>query len=400
MGGNGRDRSGVQAATENSIKISFQYQGVRCRERIALKPTPANLKRVEQHLAAIKYAISNGTFDYAATFPKSPRAALMKRTVPELMTLNVWLETWLDRVRHQLKASTFDGYRKIVNGQLIPALGDKQIQELKRKDVLNWFSTLLVSNKRFTNILSCLRTSLDAAVVDELIEDNPLTGFSYAVKEAPKEVDDIDPFRTDEQSAILAVLNGQGRNLIEFAFWTGLRTSELVALEWGDIDWLAGELRVRRAETQASSEPESTKTKSGRRTVRLLGPALDALTRQKAFTFLADGRVFHNPRTNEPWLGDGPIRKTLWIPALKKAGVRYRYPYQTRHTFASMMLSAGENPMWVAKQMGHADWTMIARVYGKWMPSADPHAGDKAVALFGAEVSGNGKATAGVQPLR
>ncbi|VVD71711.1 integrase [Pandoraea aquatica] len=47
-----------------------------------------------------------------------------------------------------------------------------------------------------------------------------------------------------------------------------------------------------------------------------------------------------------------------------------------------MMLSAGEHPMWVAKQMGHADWTMIAPVYGRWMPTADLKAGDKAVEKF------------------
>ena len=69
-------------------------------------------------------------------------------------------------------------------------------------------------------------------------------------------------------------------------------------------------------------------------------------------------------------------------PAVKKAGVRYRRPYQTRHTYASMMLSAGEHPMWVAGQMGHSDWTMIARVYGRWMPSTNNAAGDKAEALW------------------
>ena len=62
--------------------------------------------------------------------------------------------------------------------------------------------------------------------------------------------------------------------------------------------------------------------------------------------------------------------------------MRYRYPYQTRHTYASMMLSAGENPLWVAAQMGHKDWSMIARVYGKWIPEADPLAGAKAVTLW------------------
>lgn len=39
--------------------------------------------------------------------------------------------------------------------------------------------------------------------------------------------------------------------------------------------------------------------------------------------------------------------------------------------------------MWVAKQMGHTDWTMIARVYGRWMPSADIGAGGKAEAIWG-----------------
>jgi integrase len=131
--------------------------------------------------------------------------------------------------------------------------------------------------------------------------------------------------------------------------------------------------------TQAGKgEAETTKTASGRRSVKLLKPAMEALKAQKAHTFLADIEVFQNPRTLERWAGDGPIRKTMWMPAMKKSGVRYRRPYQTRHTYASMMLSAGEHPMWVAQQMGHSDWTMIARVYGRWMPSQDVAAGSKA----------------------
>jgi integrase len=89
---------------------------------------------------------------------------------------------------------------------------------------------------------------------------------------------------------------------------------------------------------------------------------LAALKAQKAHTYLAGNEVFQKPRTLQRWAGDGPIRKMLWAHAVRKAGVRYRRPYQTRHTYASMMLSAGKHPMWVAQQMGHSDWTMIARV--------------------------------------
>jgi integrase len=72
----------------------------------------------------------------------------------------------------------------------------------------------------------------------------------------------------------------------------------------------------------------------------------------------------------------------MWVPAMKKAGDRYRRPYQTRHIYTSMMLSAGEHPMWVAKQMGHTDWMMIARVYGRWMPAADLTVGQRAEGLW------------------
>ncbi|MNP31811.1 hypothetical protein D3C76_1249560 [compost metagenome] len=99
--------------------------------------------------------------------------------------------------------------------------------------------------------------------------------------------------------------------------------------------------------TQAGKgKAEATKTAAGRRSVKLLRPAMEALKVQKAHTFLADAEAFQNPRTLERWAGDGPIRKTMWVPAMKKSGVRHPRPYQTRHTYASMMLSAGELSFW------------------------------------------------------
>ena len=186
--------------------------------------------------------------------------------------------------------------------------------------------------------------------------------------------------------AILGVSQGQGKHLLRFAFWTGLRTSELIALLWDDIDWIKKEMRISRALTQASKVPESTKTTSGTRTVKLLPDALFALQEQKRFTFLAGEQVFHNPKTDKPWFGDQAIRRTLWVHALKKAGVRYRNPYQTRHTYASMMLSAGESLPWLSNQMGHSNVLTTAKIYAKFIPSAQPNAGDKASKIFGSKI--------------
>ena len=383
----GRDGRGVRAVSESSIEITFMYRGVRCRERIALKPTATNLKRAEQHKAAVEHAIANGTFNYGVTFPGSPRAA---KFAPEASqeTLAGFLTRWLAGKKQHVSSSTHDGYRKIVELRLVPALGPTLLVDLKRKTIRDWLNTLEVSNKTLSNIQSCLRSALNDAVdEEELIETNPLAGWTFSRKDQVKE-DDVDPFSPEEQRAILGTLDGQAKNLVQFAFWTGMRTSELVALDWSDVDWLKAEVYVTRAMTQAAGgEAEVTKTLSGKRRIKLLAPAMEALVAQKAHTFLAGNEVFQNPRTLERWKGDQPIRKTMWAHAIKKSGVRYRRPYQTRHTYASMMLSAGEHPMWVAGQMGHSDWTMIARVYGRWMPAEDNSAGNKALALWAGDTA-------------
>lgn len=379
----GKQYDGVRPASDSSIEIDFYYANQRCRERIKLQPTPANLKRAANHRAAVLDAIARGTFSYATTFPDSKNAAKFS---PKAIghTVRSYLEAWVDRKAKTIKASTADGYRKVVNGRLVPSLGSHELADLRRTHAREMCEGMGATNKRIANVLSVLRTALDDAVSDELIETNPIAGWTYAKNEPPKEEDDVDPFTAAEQVEILKALDGQGRNLFQFALWTGLRTSEMVGLRWEDVDLARGEIRIRRATTQAAKgAAEVPKTNSSKRMVKLLSPAREALEAQKAFTLLANAHVFLNPRTNAPWEGDQPIRKTLWQPALKRAKVRYRVPYQTRHTYASMMLSAGEHPMWVANQMGHADWGMIRRVYGRWMPDAAPDAGAKAEALYG-----------------
>lgn len=384
--GDQRKRTGVRAVSASTIQIDFVYKGVRCRERIKLQPTPANLKRAEIHRAAILDAIERGTFNYATTFPDSPNRLLFAEYKGEGYKLEDWLETWLARQKKHLKSSTYDDYRKIVENTLTPEFGRKALTEIRRADVRDWCDRQTSGNKRLGNVQSVLRAALSAAMDDDLIETNPLYGWKYERKEAPKPTDDIDPFDADEQIAILnACRDPQHRFLIQFAFWTGLRTSELVALQWGDIDWRRGIVRISRAKTQAADEAETPKTRRGTRDVKLLSPALAALESQKVHSFLAGKEVFLNPLYGQPWEGDQAIRNSAWTPAIRRSGVRYRNPYQTRHTYASMMLTAGESPIWLAQQMGHSDTAMIFRNYGRWIEAKDADSGQKAVAMFSGE---------------
>lgn len=381
MGGK-RSRTGVSAASASSIQISFMYRGKQCRERLPLEPSAANLKRAEQFKASVELAIYNGTFDYAVTFPNSKHAKQHGYSTGQI-DLEKYLWGWLARKENMLKSSTLEGYQKIIKGVLIPSLGHIPLMLLSRKDIRPMLEKISASNKRLSNIQSCLRSALHDALMDELIEVNPMHGWTYALKEKPETEDDIDPFSAVEQKLIIdAAGHPQYANILQFSFWTGLRTSELVAVRWGDIDWQRKEIRISRARTSAASSPETTKTASGARDVKILLPAMDALLRQKEFTYIQGEEIFHDPRYNKPLAGDQVLRKSFWMPAIRKAKVRYRNPYQTRHTYASMMLSAGEHPMWVAKQMGHKDWTMIAKVYGRWIPADGDTSGDKAVDMF------------------
>lgn len=367
------------------------YQGKQCKERLSLEPTPANLKRAEQHRAAILHAIDQGVFDYSVTFPNSRRASKFSKVKGSSMTLKSYLDDWLVEKKKHVKDSTWVDYDRIVRHELTPAMGDKPLSEIRIPVVKEWLKGKSVGNKRLANLQSVLRTALDDAVQDEILDSNPLREWTYQIKDRTRvEDDEVDPFTAEEQQKILSVATGQIRNLIQFALWTGMRTSELVGLRWGDIDWVKSEVFVVRAVTQRSKAPEDTKTRGSRRRVRLLPLALESLLSQKSYTFLKGEEVFQDPRYQAPWAGDYPIREVFWRRTLQKAGVRYRYPYQTRHTYASMMLSAGEDARWVMAQMGHTSLTMLERRYGRWMPEAAPRAGLLADEVFGKAVRGGG----------
>jgi integrase len=372
---------GVRATSASSIGISFQYRGARCREKLKLAPTEANKKWAERLKSTIEHEITLGTFDYAKHFPESPRARVFAKTPGATVTVKEQLGVWLDNKAGDgdVEIETWNEYEKDARRHLIPRFGDMKLTELTRQHVRIWAAESALSRKRLNNILIPLRSMLNDALDHDppLIPRNPLHGFELKRIRSVRTRDTVDPFTHEEIKAICAHADPEFADFVQFWCWTGLRLGEVIALMWPDVDWLRHTMRVTKA--MREGRLKVTKTEAGEREVKILAPAITALERQKGRTFLAGAHIWRNTRTGEPWAGDGPIRKTVWQYVLKRAGVRYRGPKQLRHTFASWMLSAGENPLWVAKQMGHKDWSMIVRVYGRWIPEVDPLAGSRAV---------------------
>lgn len=361
--------------TEERFQVAFSYMGEQCRELLppqAITQTNANLAGGLR--AEILRKIDLGTFVYRDYFPTSTRAAAFDKggaIIQMAKLLDDQLETYARQVKNStLSPSTYEGYRKALTGVRMKFWREMTLAEASKPAHLRkWVTELGLTAKASRNLLTPLRSIFEDALNDELIDANPFdkVALSKLLRQTSKASDyEVDPFTQAERDALYKAARADERPMLEWWFNVGLRPGELIAARWDRVDWVAHKFRVN-TNIVAKTEKDP-KTAAGRRDVDLNAQALAALQAQKAASFLAGQHIWLNPRTGKAWETDAQIRKTLWEPLCKRAGVRYRNPYQVRHTYASSLLTAGENPWYVANQLGHVDVQMVFRIYGKFIP--------------------------------
>lgn len=363
------------------LQVAFSYQGRECRELLPeTKINKTALEYAASLRSEIRRKIADGSFDYGAYFPDSPMAKQFN-PARKWVTLEALLKQQLAVYEKQaqdgtISASSFLGYSKIINNKLIPKWGHVGIADLSPVSLRSWVSQLGVTAKTVRNILTPLRSVLDDAVNDELIENNPLDRMALGKllrQTAKKSEYEVDPFTQDEVNILLKHARADEWPIIQFWMETGLRTGELLALSYSQIDISKKTLIVNTnivtglVDGKVQPVTKQPKTSAGVRTVNLSNKALDALETQRALYGHTE-RVWINPANGEPWTTESQLRKTLWVPLMKRSKLQYRNAYQCRHTYASTLLTAGANPFWLATQMGHVDAEMVFKIYGKWIP--------------------------------
>jgi integrase len=388
-------------------------------------------EEAESVAKAVRTAITLGQFDIAAL--KSARHTEEEK--PTIVTLQEYYDKTLQpQWEASLSRSTSSGYDTGFRVHILPELGaftlDKITRDVAKKFVVGLLTKSIgsggkkkaesmeanapspsnaegkpvpelrkLSKETIRNIVAALRGAFSEAVESGLLTINPAVRLGRFYKEAGSLHDEVDPFTAEEIQILLqTILTNHGFDayvLMLCAFHTGLRAGELAGLEWGDLDFKLKTLYVRRQFT--NGEFSKTKTRRSRKVdlSAVLQRELQELKRRRQTEYLEKGKneipdtIFLGPgillkdgeRTEGKPMDMDNFRNRVYWKACNTAKIRRRRFHDIRHTFASMLLSNGESPQYVSKQLGHASIRMTVDVYGHLIPGSNRSAMDRLPSL-------------------
>ena len=271
-----------------------------------------------------------------------------------------YASVWLEKKKATLARSTYGDYRSIWKKYVLPHFGDTLLCRVTRRDVEEFLDNLPdISAKRKNNILVPLKCLFSDATRRGDLEEPPTEHLRRFKEIRPF----TDPFSFAEMKLFLEHVDSHYVAYFTAAFLTGMRPNEMIALKWTNVDFEMRCITVREGRVLGIEGPP--KTMSSYRDIDMLDPLFESLWKHRQEAPVVTTYVFPG-KTGRP-LEVNNLRKRVWYRALGAAGLRRRTMYQTRHTFASLMLSHGEDPLWVARMLGHTSLDMIFKHYGKFI---------------------------------
>ena len=395
-----RNREGSVRRINKKIYLDFLYFGERVRENSDMLWSDKNAKIVRDQLDRIIAAINAGTLRFSEVFPRSKgreRFAEREKAIhgnqlsPDQVKCGEYFDQWylLRKESGRITGRTLWGYSRYLSLYLKPFFGDKNFSELNSsvfEQFIGWAKKqcykktryvdtktdehdFQVGNATLNKVFTVLKMVCKQAAITYGWKEayDPFYGFRKLAEDDPYEK--INPFNKEEREGFFSELPEHYHPYFQFAFCSGLRAGEQIALKAEDIDWGKNTIRIRRAMTRdenGKSVIGLTKNKYSQREINILPSMREALAMQvKICEALKSEYLFCTANGTPVHLNN--LRRGVWIPTLKRAGLEIREIKQTRHTFATTAISCGENPLWIAKVMGHRNTEMIIKVYAKYV---------------------------------
>ncbi len=361
--------------------LDFRYKGHRCREYTKLVDSRVNRKRANKLLKVIEAEITVGAFEYCKYFPDSKlnekfakiderkRQSKAYFDAPDSPKLEEFAKIWLAEMQVEWSKSHYIDVKGVLDKYLLPTFGSKRISAINKGQILQFRSILAkvpgrkgsyLSPSRINHIMTPLRVLLNEAA-DRYDFTSPWRNIK-ALKVGRTEVD---PFSFPEVEHFLRHTPEDFRAYYITRFFTGMRTGEIDGLMWDSVDLVNHTITVK--QSLSRGELQGLKTEGSYRVIHLINRVVDVLKVHRLAAREKNKYVFTNGKGKA--LNYQVISRSVWYPTIDKAKLRKRNPYQTRHTFATLLLASGESPEWIANQMGHTTTTMLFRVYSRYVPN-------------------------------
>lgn len=360
--------------------FDFRYRGERCREHTILVDNASNRKKMIKMLERIEAEITLGTFDYAKYFPGSKNAAKFaveksqasatQSTTPSTPLYRDFAETWFIECEPLWRRSHIATIRSTLDRHLIPEFGAVEVGQVTKASTLAFRASLAKLPGRGGNAHLSAKTvnrviQIHSQIMEEAAERYEFPNPVIRIKRLKQQKGDIFPFSLEQVLLLLNKVRTDYRIYLLVRFFTGMRTGEINGLQWKYIDFERRQILVR--EALVRGEKEYTKTDGSQREIDMSQPVFDALKEQHEASGEISDFVFCNS-AGEPIDLDN-FTNRVWYPLLRHLDLEKRRPYQTRHTAATLWLGAGENPEWIARQLGHANTEMLFKTYSRYIPN-------------------------------
>lgn len=357
--------------------FDFKVDGIRCREQTALPDTKENRSKLEPVAKKIDAALTLNQFNYADFFPNSPMVEKFTQRSQHiaslqsnngLPTVKDFQELWKDEMLPTWRSSYVNSVTSIMNGHVLPVFGDKVVSSITKADILQFRATLAKACpktgkvRRATTVNKTLK--IFRLMMCEAADRFNFTSPFVGVKLLKEQKTDIHPLSLDEVNLFLKHVRADFHNYFKVRFFSGMRSGEITGLRWEHVDFDRNQILVR--ETIVQGQVEYTKNDGSYRVVDMTAPLHEALQSQHEATGEHD-YVFCN-RLGKA-LDNRNVCNRVWYPTLELLGLKRRRLYETRHTAATLWMAAGENPEWIARQLGHVDTQMLFKVYSRFVPN-------------------------------
>lgn len=298
-------------------------------------------------------------------------------------TFGEYAHKWLDGYGEtHLKYSTCKGYDGLLRTHL-SHLADKPLNEIARSEIREMIYEKLkegLSPNTVRYIKALISGIMTHAMDDGLIAANPVSRLGRLIKTKERKAD-VNALTREEARDFLDSLSKHYPRYHPFflcALRTGMRLGELLALEWGDIDFRGGFIEVRRAHVKGQiTTPKNRKSRRVDMSPQL-AEILKTLRTERKREALAKGwgevpeLVFVNKEGRI--INSFNLRPRVFHRALEKAGLRRIRIHDLRHTFASLLIQQRESLVYVKEQLGHQSIQITVDTYGHLVPGANRQA--------------------------